>query len=81
MSNGNEDSHKIELEKKLNPGSDFSPPTDEEWKTAVEETLKGASFEKLITRTNEGIDLQPIYTHKDIENLPFLDQKPGFAHR
>jgi len=80
MSNGNEDCHKIKLEKELNLESDFSPPSVEEWKAAVEESLKGASFEKLVTQTDEGIDLQPIYTKKDIENLPYLDQKPGFAH-
>ncbi len=80
MSNGNEDRYKIKLEKELNLDSDFSPPTVEEWKAAVEESLNGASFEKLVTQTNEGIDLQPIYTKKDIENLPYLDQKPGFAY-
>jgi methylmalonyl-CoA mutase len=80
MSNGNEDCHKIKLEKESNLDSDFSPPSVEEWKTAVEESLNGASFEKLVTQTDEGIDLQPIYTKKDIENLPYLDQNPGFAY-
>ena len=79
MSSGNKESHKIKLEKELNLDSDFSPPTLEEWKATVEESLKGASFENLVTQTNECIDLQPIYTKKDIENLPYLDQKPGFA--
>jgi methylmalonyl-CoA mutase len=88
MPNRNEDSHKIKLEKELNLANDFSPPTTEEWKTSVEESLKGASFENLVTQTNEGIDLQPIYTKRGwhpqpihgIENLPYLDQAPGFGH-
>ncbi|MGD2090056.1 MAG: acyl-CoA mutase large subunit family protein [Candidatus Aminicenantes bacterium] len=78
MSNGNEDSHKIKLEKQLNLDSDFSPPTVEEWKTTVEESLKGASFEKLITHTYEGINLQPIYTKRGWHPQPIHGQ-PGFA--
>jgi methylmalonyl-CoA mutase len=77
MSNGNEDSHKLKLEKELNLDNDFSPPTEEEWKTAVEESLKGASFEKLVTQTYEGIDLQPIYTQKG--SATPTHSKPGFA--
>lgn len=80
MSNRNEDSHKVKLENKLNLDNDFSPPTTGEWKTIVEESLKGKPFGTLVTKTYEGINLQPIYTKKDIENLPYLDQKPGFAH-
>ena len=80
MPNGNEDSSKIKLEKELNLGSDFSPPSAEEWKTTAEESLKGNPFEMLMTQTYEGINLQPIYTKKNIENLPHLDQKPGFAN-
>jgi methylmalonyl-CoA mutase len=70
----------MSLEKELNLDRDFSPPSAEEWKTTVEKSLKGASFEDLVTPTNEGIDLQPIYTIGDIETLPYLDQKPGFAY-
>lgn len=43
--------------------SEFPPATPEAWRAAAEKLLKGAPFEKkLITRTHEGIDLQPIYT-------------------
>jgi methylmalonyl-CoA mutase len=80
MSNVNEDRHKIRLEKELNLVNDFSPPTVEEWKATVEESLKGKPFETLVAQTNEGIDLQPIYTKRGWRPPPYLDQKPGFAH-
>ncbi len=60
--------------------SDIFPfPTYEEWKAAAEETLGGVPFEKkLITKTYEGIDLQPIYSQKDVKNLePLLENLPG----
>jgi methylmalonyl-CoA mutase len=45
---------------------DFPVPTQEEWRGAVEKTLKGAPFDKkMLTRTYEGITLQPIYTRQD----------------
>ncbi len=66
------------LEKELRLNNEFPLPTYEEWKAQVEADLKGASFEKkLITKTYEGIDLKPIYTRKDIENLPHLKNFPG----
>jgi len=68
----------FKLDKNLNLSSEFSPPNFEEWKAQVEKDLKGASFEKkLITKTYEGINLNPIYTNKDIENSPFVESLPG----
>ena len=63
------------------PTFDEFPPTSyEEWRRAVDKALKGASFEKrLITKTYEGIDLQPMYRQEDIADLPHLDGLPGFA--
>ena len=50
--------------------------TPADWRKAAEESLAGAPFEKkLITRTPEGIDLQPIYTAEDTAKLP--EQWPG----
>ncbi len=47
--------------------AEFSDTTPQAWRAAAEESLKGASFDKkLLTRTHEGITLQPIYT-KDHE--------------
>ena len=42
---------------------EFEETTYEAWKEAAVETLKGAPFEKkLLTKTYEGITLEPIYT-------------------
>ncbi|MFZ5494373.1 MAG: methylmalonyl-CoA mutase family protein [Verrucomicrobiota bacterium] len=46
--------------------AEFPPPAPTDWRRAAEEALEGAPFEKkLVTRTPEGIDLQPIYTRAD----------------
>lgn len=58
---------------------EFSPATYEAWRAAAEKTLKGASFDKkLITRTYEGIDLQPIYRQEDSADIPHTNTMPGF---
>ena len=60
--------------------NEFPPTPYEEWRKAVDKALKGAPFEKrLITKTYENIDLQPMYRQEDIEGLPHLDGLPGFA--
>ncbi len=60
--------------------SDFQIPTYEAWRKAAEAALKGAPFEKrLITKTFEEIDLQPLYQQADIEGLPYHSYLPGFA--
>ena len=50
------------------------------WKKTVEAELKGVPFEKkLVTRTFEGIALQPLYTRTDLAGLPDLEKPPGVA--
>lgn len=50
---------------------EFPIPTKEAWRAEAEATLAGAPFEKkLVTKTSEGIDIQPIYRREDLENLP-----------
>ena len=59
---------------------DFPLPSYDDWRAAAEKTLKGAPFEKrLVSRTYEGIDLQPIYNAADIQDLPHLGSLPGQA--
>jgi methylmalonyl-CoA mutase len=59
---------------------DFPVPSYDEWYKVTEESLKGASFEKkLISRTYEGIDLQPMYRQEDAAQLPHKEALPGFA--
>jgi methylmalonyl-CoA mutase len=60
---------------------DFPVPSFEEWKQQVEKDLKGESFDKkLITKTYEEINLQPLYTSNDIKDLPQIDNFPGFEN-
>jgi len=58
----------------------YSPSaTYEDWRRAVEQELKGGSIEKkLVTRTAEGIDVQPLYRRDDCSALA-LDAVHGAA--
>ncbi|MCP4675987.1 MAG: methylmalonyl-CoA mutase [Deltaproteobacteria bacterium] len=59
---------------------DFEYPTYEQWREVAEKTLKGAPFEKkLLTKTYEGITLQPVYNPDDVRDLPHMGGLPGFA--
>ena len=50
----------------------------DEWRAKVEADLKGADFnKKLVWRTNEGFDVQPIYRAEDIKDLKFTESLPG----
>lgn len=56
----------------------FPPVSTEEWKAKVEADLKGAPFDKkLVWRTNEGFNLQPMYRAEDIADLKTTDSLPG----
>lgn len=57
---------------------EFSKATYEDWRQAIDKMLKGSSFEKkLITKTYENIELQPIYCQENTENLPHINSMPG----
>ncbi len=65
-----------ETQEKLFEG--FPATSAAEWRRAAEEALAGAPFEKkLVTRTPEGIDLQPIYSREEAERLPLRATWPG----
>ncbi|MFA8438448.1 methylmalonyl-CoA mutase family protein [Pueribacillus sp. YX66] len=66
------------LQEVLNEINEFPVPTYEEWKNITEKSLKGASFEKLLTKTYEGITLQPMYQKEVLEPLLYIDSLPGF---
>lgn len=56
----------------------FPPVLTEEWRAKVEADLKGAPFEKkLVWRTNEGFNVQPMYRAEDIAGLKTTDSLPG----
>ena len=51
-----------------------------QWRTVVEADLQGAPFDKkLVTRTFEGIALQPLYTRMDAAGMAHADAQPGSA--
>ncbi|MGL6060899.1 MAG: methylmalonyl-CoA mutase, partial [Bradyrhizobium sp.] len=41
--------------------ADFSPATQDNWRRLVDGVLKGAPFEKLVSKTYDGIRIDPIY--------------------
>lgn len=60
--------------------AEFPAPAPADWRRVAEESLEGAPFEKkLVTRTPEGIDLQPIYTRADLDAGPSTGDWPGLA--
>ncbi|MFX3674815.1 MAG: methylmalonyl-CoA mutase family protein [Paenisporosarcina sp.] len=46
----------------------FEKPSYEEWKEEAVRTLKGKSYDELISSTFEGINLQPLYTTEHLHN-------------
>jgi methylmalonyl-CoA mutase len=45
----------------------FAPPSREAWLALVERTLKGEPFDSLVSRTADGLEIQPLYTAEDAE--------------
>ena len=65
-------------EKKEKLFDQFPPVSYEEWRAKVDADLKGVPFEKkLVWRTNEGFNVQPMYRIEDIEGLKTTDSLPG----
>ncbi|MCG3089013.1 methylmalonyl-CoA mutase family protein [Sporosarcina cyprini] len=61
----------------------FDTPKFDDWKELAAESLKGKPFEKLITKTWEGIDLQPLYTEpvpaKSSQIIRATKPEPGWT--
>lgn len=58
--------------------SNFQPHTYEDWIKEAKSTLKSKTIDKLFSSTYEGIQIKPLYTEKDIENLKYLrSELPG----
>jgi methylmalonyl-CoA mutase len=74
-------SQEVKLGEKPDLIKDFPVLSFEDWKKQVEKDLKGESFDKkLITKTYEEINLQPLYTSNDIKDLPQINNFPGFQN-
>ena len=56
----------------------FSPVSPEEWRAKAEVDLKGADFDKkMVWRTNEGFNVQPLYRGVDIKDFKTIDSLPS----
>ncbi|WP_166740066.1 methylmalonyl-CoA mutase family protein [Halalkalibacterium halodurans] len=50
--------------------AEFPIPTYDEWRKVAEASLKGAAFDqKLLTKTLEGLTLEPMYQQRDVDDL------------
>ncbi|HBM86210.1 MAG TPA: methylmalonyl-CoA mutase [Opitutae bacterium] len=57
----------------------FPAATPKQWREAAEKLLKGAPYDKVMTRqTPEGIRLEPIFWKDVLETLPATATRPGF---
>ena len=59
--------------------STFPHKTIADWRSLAERELKEKSVESLNWRTPEGIEVKPLYTARDLDNLAHLESMPGFA--
>jgi methylmalonyl-CoA mutase len=59
-------------------GNEFAPRTHDDWLKLVSAALKGAAFEKLVARTDDGLRLQPLY-RGDPDAKPVPARAPGVA--
>ncbi|MCK5684288.1 methylmalonyl-CoA mutase, partial [bacterium] len=48
------------------------------WEELAKKQLRGKPIESLTKKTPEGIDIKPLYTAKDLENIEFMNNLPGF---
>ena len=55
----------------------FPQATDAQWRVLVERALKGASFETLVSKSYDGLSLEPIYARAAGSPFPVLRKNPG----
>src|SRR5690606_14248832 len=53
--------------------SQFDPVTKEQWKEKIIKDLKDGNYEKLIWKTDDGLNIEPFYTAEDLADLSYLD--------
>ena len=55
----------------------FPQATEAQWRSLVERALKGASFETLISRTYDGLSVEPLYARAAGSPVAALRRNPG----
>ncbi len=53
--------------------------TPAHWRELATRQMKGRSPDELVWHTPEGIDVKPLYTAADLENLAYTDTMPGLS--
>ena len=57
---------------------EFPPVPTQEWEDAIIKDLKGADYEKkLVWKTQEGFNVRPHYRADNLNDIKYLDSKPG----
>jgi methylmalonyl-CoA mutase len=51
----------------------------DDWRRIAESELRGRPLDNLTWKTLEGIEVEPLYTHEDVADLPHLGGIPGEA--
>ncbi|UFS57012.1 methylmalonyl-CoA mutase [Comamonadaceae bacterium M7527] len=67
------------MTKSTAPMPEFKAVSIDDWKAAAAKSLKGKPLHSLNWTTPEGIEVKPLYTAADVQNLAYADTLPGFA--
>ncbi|NNK32868.1 MAG: methylmalonyl-CoA mutase, partial [Xanthomonadales bacterium] len=59
--------------------SKFPKPSLDDWRAIATRESRGKPLDELTVETPEGIDVKPLYTAADLENLDHLESLPGIA--
>jgi methylmalonyl-CoA mutase len=55
---------------------EFETVSTEDWLQKIRQDLKDCSFEKLVWKNREGIEIRPFYRQEDTDNLAYLKDAP-----
>jgi methylmalonyl-CoA mutase len=64
----------------LRLAADFQPASYDDWRKLVDGVLKGASFEKLVGKTSDGLKIEPIY-RRARDAAPIIGRAPAAPWR
>jgi methylmalonyl-CoA mutase len=67
-----------EQEKSLSLSADFPAATREQWRKLVDAVLKGAPFDRLESRTRDGLTIEPLY-QRATNGQPIVARAPSAA--